>query len=412
MIVVAALLTVSAACSDDSDVTSGENGADAGSSNATAPALDGEPIPISSIFSAGALGTTEVGAGAEAAVAAINAAGGVADPAGGPNRPFDLFTCPADTTADPNAAVQCARDAIDRSVVASVAAVAPGTDEVVALADAGIPMVGTSPTGAEDFTNDHVFPLSGGILTGVQGIAAALQSAGAQTVQLLGPDHPSAALAGALISPVLENGEDDLLPPVLLPVDPSADLTSFIAQVAETDPDGVVVLVSRTAFVQVYGALRRAGYDGLVGSLNVIATEENIHEIGADADGIIIASDYLPPRDVTNPLIEQFNAEMDEYAPEATRNQYSLNAWLSVYVLKDVIETAAEEISAPALLAALDGFPVDLEGVAPPFVLGRSGTQLPAPRVPRATVLFQTVVEGEFTRLSDGEFVDLNTLLG
>lgn len=402
-VLAAVVILAAAGCGDD-----GGGGDGAGASEAAA-SLPGDPIRVSVMFGEGALGTPEVADGADAAVRAVNAAGGVEDPVSGEARPLELVGCGVDLASDPNGPVECARSAVDAGVIANVGKVSVGTDEVTTFADAGIPMVGTSPTGPEDFTNPAVFPFTGGTLTGVQGVAAALQDAGASTLSLIAPDLALSRTLADYITPVLEGGPDDLVSEVYMPVDPSADITSFIAQVVDDDPDGVIALTSSDAFGQTMQALRSAGYEGEIGTANSIATPEVIEQVGEPAEGLVLVSDYMAITDPDNPRIGQFVDEMSAHAGDAVLDQYSLNAWLSVHVLADVLGTLPE-ISPAALMEALDGYEVDLDGVAPPFRLGEPGTSLPAPRVPRATVQFQTVEDGETVAAGDGEFVDLDRL--
>src|SRR5690606_17487177 len=106
---VAALVLVAAACGDDdaSDDTRAPESSSPTSSAATEPTSSaaeepsaapatpsGEPLRVaqwgpSEDFTA----LQELFGAARAAVATINAAGGIPDPAGGPNRPLELVEC-------------------------------------------------------------------------------------------------------------------------------------------------------------------------------------------------------------------------------------------------------------------------------------------------------------------------------
>jgi branched-chain amino acid transport system substrate-binding protein len=407
---VAVAILVASCADDDNEESSATTTEAPAETSSTVAAPTGEPIPISVMYPAGLYGATDVLAGATSAVEAINAAGGVKDPAGGPNRPFELVACGPDPQKDPNGYVQCARDAIAANVIADVGKVANGTDEVTAFAEAGIPMVGTSPTGAQDFINDHVFPLSGGALA-VQGIVAALQADGAQTIGLVTLDVPTGKSLAGLLAPVLTNKAADIISQVYLPPDPSADLTPFVAQVVDANPDGVLVAIASNQFGQVFQALRAGGYTGKIGTSNTIASPDNLELLGDAAEGLVISSDYRAVSDTSNPLIAAFNEDMAKYADGEAKDQYSLNAWLAVRVLRDVLENEVTEITPAAVLEALNGYPVDLEGVAPPFTLGTAGGTMPFPRIPRATVQFQIVKDGAIVAQGDGEFVDLHDLL-
>ena len=69
---------------------------------------------------------------------------------------------------------------------------------------------------------------------------------------------------------------------------------------------------------------------------------------------------------------------MDTYAPEAPRTDLAINAWASVHLFADVL-AGLDTIDAASLTAALDGYQVDLDGLAPPFTLGVPDNQLDLP---------------------------------
>ena len=91
----------------------------------------GEPIKFA-VASAveGIVGQPEVFDGADAATAAINAAGGIPDPAGGPNRPLEVVRCEAGAggSVSPDVALECARDTLDDGIIAVVSKYLAGAD--------------------------------------------------------------------------------------------------------------------------------------------------------------------------------------------------------------------------------------------------------------------------------------------
>ena len=157
VVVVALLLGAAVGCSDDSG--SGGSDASGGSEPPTVPELPGEPIKfVAATAVAGVVAQPEIFEAADAAVAAINTAGGIPDPAGGPARPLEVVRCEAGAggNEDPDAALHCAQDTIDQDVIAVVGRYLFGADGTQAWADAGIPMIGSSPNEVEDFTNEMV----------------------------------------------------------------------------------------------------------------------------------------------------------------------------------------------------------------------------------------------------------------
>ena len=76
----------------------------------------GEPIKFMAATAvAGVVAQPEIFDAVDAAVTAINDDGGIADPAGGPNRPLEVVRCEAGAggNVDPDVALRCAQDSID-----------------------------------------------------------------------------------------------------------------------------------------------------------------------------------------------------------------------------------------------------------------------------------------------------------
>jgi ABC-type branched-subunit amino acid transport system substrate-binding protein len=404
--VVLAFVLLAAACSSDNKTASSNSSA----SSPSAPAPTGAPIQVSMMYPAdGPTAQPETVAGARAAADAINDAGGIKDPAGGPNRPIKLVECNAANLQNPNAPVDCAKAAIQAGVVADVGKFGAGTDETTAFQDAGIAMLGNNPYGTNDLISDHSFPLNGGSLAGLAGTGAALQAAGAQKLAMINIDVDQARPLAGFVTPVLKNKEADLGTVVFVPTDPSADISSFIAQVVNSKPDGVMIANTSDAAVKIIGQLKQAGYEGKIGVPSTVMTDKAIKDLGADADGIILNGLYDTVNDTSNPKIQQFTGEMDKYQKDASRSEFSLNSWLSVHLLAEVL-ASVPKIDAASVFAALQNRQVDL-GVSLPFTLGVKNTYLPLPRIFTMSAQFQEVKDGKIVSTTgDGKYVDLNTL--
>jgi len=367
----------------------------------------GEPIKFMAATAvAGVVAQPEIFDAVDAAVTAINDNGGIVDPAGGPNRPLEVMRCEAGAggNVDPDVALRCAQDSIDAGVVAVLGKYLFGADGTQAWAQAGIPMIGTSPAETEDFLNELVYPLSGGAITGGPGLGIALQQAGAETIALVTGDVEAGRQLPALMKPGLA-AEDDLVQEVYVPLDPSADYTPQLSQLVSANPDGIAVFGSSDINVRVISGLRSAGYTGLIGVPGTGLTPEGIETLGDAAEGVILASGFEAATG-TGDAIEQFNAEMDAQAPDAARTELAINAWASVHLFADVL-SELDTIDTASIVAALDNRPVDL-GVAPPFTLGVADNQLGLPRVFRVTFQTQEIRDGEIVPSGDGTFLDVN----
>jgi branched-chain amino acid transport system substrate-binding protein len=113
--------------------------------------------------------------------------------------------------------------------------------------------------------------------------------------------------------------------------------------------------------------------------------------------------------DTSNPKIQQFVTDMDQYEKDASKSEFSLNSWLSVQLLADVLGEV-KTIDAPSIYAALKNRKVDL-GVSLPFTLGVKNTYLPLPQIATMSAQFQDVKDGKVeSTTGNGKYVDLNTL--
>ena len=369
----------------------------------------GEPIKLSVLYPAtGSQAAPSLLAGAEAAEAAINDAGGVKPAGGGEARPIKLVPCDADNTKNPSQPAECARKVIDDGVVLDVAKYTLAGDEVDVFAKAGIPMLGTSPFSQQDLTNGLVFPIGGAAATLIPGTAAALQASGAKKIAYLSLDIPAAHAAPDFMKPVLED-PSDLIGSVLLPVDQSADIAPYLAKLAEKKPDGIILGVPGPMLAQVVTGLRQAGYEGTFVATPYSLPADTIKALGSDGEGMLSVSDFASPVSTDSDAMKRYNDEMDLYSDGADRDEYSLAAWASVHLAAEIAATLPK-IDAPSFAKALPGYRADI-GIAPPFTLGTQDIFLPFPRVFRATVQYQEIKDGKVVATGDGAFVDLNKLV-
>ena len=401
--VVGVVALVATGCGGDDD------GDDAGGDETTTTVElpPGDPIKISVPTAvSGVVAQPEIFDAADAAVAAINADGGIPDPAGGENRPLEVVRCEAGAggNVEPDAALQCAQDSIDEGVIAVVGRYLFGEDGTQAWADAGIPMIGTSPNETADFLNEAVWPISGGAITGAPGVGIALQEAGAETIALITGDVEAGRQLPGLMKPGLAE-DDDLVQEVYVSLDASADYTPQLSQLVSANPDAIAVFGSTDINVRAISGLRSAGYTGLIGLPGTGLGTEGVETLGDAAEGLILVSGFEAPSG-EGEAVTQFNEEMDAQAPDAPKTDLAINAWASVHLLADILKTL-DTIDSASLTAALDGYEADL-GVAPPFTMGVPDNQLNLPRIFRNTFQVQEIKDGEVVVSGDGEFLDVN----
>ena len=401
------------------DTRGGESSEPAATTGATEAAAEGpaeeptgEPILLSGMAPVeGITAQPEVFAGLDAAIQAINEGGGIPDPAGGPNRPLELVRCEATgATTDPGFARQCAEDAVGgRGHRVNVGKYLFSQEGTKVFEQAQVPLLGAFPIEAEDFINPAVFPLSGGAATEVPAAAVNAVEKGATTIGFISADNPAGRAIPGFITPILGDAAS-ITVEQYIPLDPSADVTPFVARIASDNPDAVIMAQTSDNIVKLTQALRQAGYQGMIGATSAGINATVIEQLGDSAEGLLSASGYEAVTSTDNEIIAQFVDEMAAFDEEAALSEFSLNAWLSVHYLADVL-AELPQLDGPTLFAALQGREADL-GVAPTFVLGEPDNYLQLPRVPRGTVQLQEVRDGEVVASTPGEFVDLNDLAG
>jgi branched-chain amino acid transport system substrate-binding protein len=393
-----------AACGSSSSSSSSIN-----SSSPASAAPQGAPIKLSVLYPAtGPTAAPEVLAGAKAAVDTINAAGGVNLNGPGPKHPLTLVPCDASNTSNPSAPAECAKKVLAAGAVLDVGKYTLGGDEDDIFGHAGVAMLGVNPFSQQDLTNRLSFPFGGAAATLVPGTAAALAHAGAKRIVYVSLDIPAAHAAESFIPPVLKPPAK-LVASVLLPTDPSTDLTPYFATVVGDHPDGVILGVPAEEMAHVVAGLRQAGFAGKFAATPFTLTDAALKALGASADGILSVSDFASLASTNDPQMAAFEQQMDKYQPGAVQDEFSLNSWLAVKQAASVVPTL-KAATAASFAADLSKRKVNL-GVAPPFTLGEQHYFLPFPRVFRGTVQYQIVQADKIVPDGVGSFVDLNALV-
>lgn len=362
---------------------------------------DGEPYTVMVIESM--TGTTGVDQtaplGARAAAEAINADGGV--------NGHDIEVIECDTTSDPNKSVQCARDAIDKGVLAVVGSFDPiGSAALLPVLEAAkIPYIGPLGIGAVDFTSPVSFPVASGAPGGTFGMVPLMAAEGCTKVGIWGDSSFDPVTGPALIAAIEDAGMtavDAELPQT------ATDVTPQVAAVLDENPDCVGFAASGLQAVQIFKAVRGAGSDAKIFSAYGTLIQPFVQALGADAEGIIVTADEPP---LSDPALADFADQLAEYAPDVEQpTQFTLNAWYAVLTLQLALEGMDGEVTPQTLLEHLG----TMEDISLPaletfsFTEGEEGTLYP--RMFNATVR-SLVVEGGFYVSKDDTWVDIASVL-
>jgi ABC-type branched-subunit amino acid transport system substrate-binding protein len=384
-----------AACSDDG-----------GSSETTdeAPELTGPPIKVmvTGTFDAFGADYSQIPDAAQAAADAVAAAGGVN------GSPVELIVCNQENEND---AADCARQAVDEDVVATVGTFSQFSPSMLPiLEEAGIPQVAPYLIDFADYTSAINFPVMGGLLTTTAGMGAQLADAGAETINVSYLDIEQAALGVDL----LEIGSDPRGASVVSETPVPSGTTDFSPQAASAttdDPAGIAILLGTDDTPGFLRALRQTGYEGDLATSTSSVTSAQLEELGDEAEGLLLPSNFKPPTLTDDPAVQQYNDELEQYAPGTVADDTSQNSWLGIHLLADVLAGVQGKINAATVTDALENAGTVQLGLTPPLDFAQ-GTEVPALapglelRVFNTSVVYTTVEDGQLVATT-GKFVDV-----
>jgi branched-chain amino acid transport system substrate-binding protein len=282
------------------------------STTAGGPAT-GEPITLGlTNMEGGAISLPEVRNGVEAAIAYVNAHGGVQ------GRPFKLLRC--DVDGSPEKSVDCGNKFVEGKVTAAIEGVDVGADAMLPiLKSAGIPLIGHVPFGPQQrvFGNNAYF------------FGAAVPAYGAAELQTASDQgfHNAALFLADL--PSSHSYEQTVLQPTgqrlgvkvkVIYYDPAnPDWASIVNTALALSPDTVGSPAAQESdCIGFIKAARAAGYKG---NIFGAACSAFIQVLGADAVGVQTYSDLWSPQ-VPDAAPAPKQAEMKTYTDAMTAAGY------------------------------------------------------------------------------------------
>jgi len=385
------------ACSDDG------GGGSSGTTDDPGADLTGEPVKVmvTGVFTSFGNDYTQIPEAAQAAADAIEADGGIN------GSPIEIVEC---EVGGPNESAECGRMAVQEDVVATVGTFTSFADDFLPiLEEAGIPQIAPYPIGFSDYTSPINYPLFGGSLSVVAGMGAELADEGAEEINVSYLNIADGAFAADLVA----IGTDPRGTEITSETPIAENTVEFSPQVADAtsdDPDGIAILLTSRDTPSYLRALDQTGYEGLTSTTTSSITPGQIEELGPIVEGMLVPSGFKPATMTDDPAVQQFNEEMDEYAPDAVRDDTAENAWLGMHLLADVME-GKNNITAATITRALDATgEIDL-GLIPPIDFQEGATiEALAPglelRVFNTSVVYTRVEDSELKAIT-GEFVDV-----
>jgi branched-chain amino acid transport system substrate-binding protein len=399
---VTALLLV-AACSSGNSPSAG--GATTGSTTgSTNGAPSGSPIVIGSSGSLTnpAFTEPELKAGLDAAVASVNASGGIN------GHPLKLDFC--DSAYNPNRELSCARQLISDHVVAavhpSIFADSSGA-EFKLYKQANIPVFGGYGVNPVELTDSNSYPLSSGLVGWVYGAAKAAKDAGATKISVVGDTNPPSQYFVTLAQSALKTlgytkvrsitGDDK--------ADPTYDTVA--ARATANGTNGILIGTGPVDFPVAVKAILATGYKGKISVIAPTLEPPILKTLGTSTEGFLVSSQMAFVTDTSNPGIQKFLADMQKYQPSGTIDDLSLAAWTAVQLFAKVMATSTattyDNTAFDAALANLST-PIDTGVLAPWSVKGATSPLSSFPRVLNPSAQAGVVQNGKIVPDGKGFF--------
>jgi hypothetical protein len=297
-----------------------------------------------------------VGTGMKAAAKAINDAGGVKDPAGGPNRPITIDVC--DDSSGPNAAADCARKAVSEGALATVGSqTAYGAQSLPISFNAGIPFVAGGAYDVAALTSPLSFPIINSVQSTIGGFQYLGKALGLKTAWSVSVDAPQADA----LKPQQDAAYDQAGVKLLGTSKVSASATSTpdytpIAAAAAGSGAQMISMDIGPGGVSVMKSLLTQGVDfhktAVMADTNVVSFDD-LKPLGSKSSGLYFIGASYPAGYNANPGVRQYNKEMDAYGDKKNpRTEASIMAWTGVHVIVDLIPKMTE-ITPAALVTAM-----------------------------------------------------------
>lgn len=402
---------VFAACGSDDDTTSSGDatesddsttgattppGTDGEDTTATEPdAPTGEEIVLMSIAvrSNPAFSEPEMFDGARAAVAAINADGGLN------GHPLRLIEC--DSNLDPNQEQACVDQAIDEGVSAIVSSTLFFAD-LSGLAEAQIPIVATHGIVPTELADPNAYTF-GGTLAYTSGMATTAVSDGNTRVAVATIDLDSGNNSADVTMLSLDQlGAETVTRLAWDPATP--DRTADAATLVSQDPDAILFIGPSEGTIPLMRAIRQAGYDGGFYTSSATLTPQAIEALGDDGEGIAVVG---RGRFLSDPheSVGEFLADMEEFEPDATLDEISSLGWSSIQTFVTLMANA-DSFAGSDVIAALGQLTEPIEaGMFGPYIGAGDGCVPPFPEVLNPLYTVGIVEDGAL--VPDGEFQSL-----
>ncbi|WP_116995805.1 ABC transporter substrate-binding protein [Desertimonas flava] len=395
VVAVAAVAVLTAAAGGTTAATSG--GEDTAAGSAAAPSGDPIKIMVSAPVDTQLPPYPNIPGAAEVYEQWVNANGGVA------GRPLEVITC--DNKGDPNEGANCARQAVEESVVAVVGSFTFDASRIIpVLEEANIAWFGACcPLVAQEFSSPISFVL-GSLLPGMgAGLGWKMAQDGCENPVNLVIDIPAGDVAFPAVQAAyaVGGGDPEAIRMVKIPAIPQ----DYSAQVAEATEgsDCIAGGISDSNWAAWLPAMAAAGANqrlyGLQGNLN----SKIVEQFPELTEGAVVSGSYP---NIAGPMWDDYRAALEEYdAPDLDWNSLAgLGTWAALTAFKIIVEGIDGDIDNNTFIDAANATTeLDTGGMIGVLDLTQPYTGFGGafPRVFNRTVFFDVASGGELTALDD-----------
>jgi branched-chain amino acid transport system substrate-binding protein len=330
----------------------------------------------------------ETKAGLQAAIADVNAHGGIN------GHMLKLDFCNSQYIA--NDELACTRQLVGAKVSALVApsilADLTGREYTVASA-AGVPIIGTQGLTPPELTSSVTFPASSGIPGWAYGAADALVAQGIRKINILTDTNGSSQYFASFIAAGLKSAG---ITPQIVTADPNSDPTFSTAAAKVTQgAGGIIMCPSPVNIPKILQAIHQTSYTGKLASISALFPPAILKAVGPLANGILLSSQMAFTTDTANGGVRQFLTDMKSNNPSAAVDNTSETAWTAVMLYA----TVARQDKAYDAASVLNAFktlstPINVGTLAPFKVVGAEQPLPQYTRIFNPTVQIGSVVNG------------------
>ncbi|MGH9920137.1 MAG: ABC transporter substrate-binding protein [Nitrososphaerales archaeon] len=310
---------------------------------------------------------TEAAGGAEAAVDAVNAAGGIH------GHKLELTICNGKGT--PNAEDACARTAVKSKAVATIGGAMFINAMAPILCPAHIAEIMENPALPAELakTATCVFPVNGSAFLGSIGeLEMATKYIHATKVSLMAVGSAAGALY-ASVKAVAPSLGAKVVETVTV-TGSTTTLTPDVEQAASNGSQAIILLMPPTNSARVIAALHEN--DIKVPPITITLTPQDLKSLGSTVAGAYEINYFPTLNDTAVPGVKMFLSEMKKYEPTTLLDGTSMIPWLGVHMFAEVaskLKTVTRQSVLQAWTTATD---VNGYGLIPPYSTNKPYTGL------------------------------------